>query len=81
MTDQDKLMIAATGLVAVWWLWRHPAAARAIGWVVLFGLVCFGVAHAQTHARRQHRSPRRSSYHRRSFASGLIETRVNSLCL
>jgi hypothetical protein len=31
------------------------AAARGIGWVNLFGLVCFGVAHTQTHGRRHHR--------------------------
>jgi hypothetical protein len=55
MTDQDTLTAVGVGLVVVWYLWEHPAAARAIGWVVLFGLVCFGVAHAQRHGRRHHR--------------------------
>jgi hypothetical protein len=62
MTDQDTLTAVAVGLVAGWWLWEHPAAARAIGWVVLFGLVCFGLARAQSLAPRRH--------HRRGYGQG-----------
>ena len=52
MTNDDMLTAAAIGLVVVWYLWKHPAAAEAIGWVVLIGLVCLGVAHAsQAHAQ------------------------------
>jgi hypothetical protein len=59
MTDADMLMGAAVGLLVVWWLVKHPAAAMIIGTVVLVGLACLGVAHAQTHARRQHGHRRR----------------------
>jgi hypothetical protein len=58
MTDQDTWMMIAAGVLAVWWLVKNPAAAKGIGLVLLVGLVCFGMAHAQTHARRHHRSRR-----------------------
>ncbi len=65
MSNEDMLAIAAVGLLAAWCLWKHPAVAEGIGWVVLIGLVCFGLAHAaQTNAqpRRSYRQRR----HRRS---------------
>jgi hypothetical protein len=40
MTDQDMINAAVIGLAIVLGSW--PAAARALGLVVLFGLVCFG---------------------------------------
>ena len=54
MTSQDTTLIVSAGLLALWWLWKHPAAAKGLGLVVLVGLVCFGVAHAQTRAGRDH---------------------------
>jgi hypothetical protein len=65
MTDQETLLMVAAGLLAVWWLVKHPGAAKAIGAVVLVGLVCFGIAHVQTHARRHHRRGYRHGHHRR----------------
>jgi hypothetical protein len=55
MTDGDLFTIAVVALAIGFWLWEHPAAARGIGMVVLFGLVCFGVAHAQANGRRHQR--------------------------
>jgi hypothetical protein len=60
MTDGDLFAIVVLVLAVGFWLWEHPAAARGIGMVVLIGLACFGVAHAQRHARQQH--------HRRGYA-------------
>jgi hypothetical protein len=59
MTTEDMIAIAIVGLAAAWWLWKHPTAAQGIGLVVLVGLVCFGAAHARTHARRQNGHRRR----------------------
>jgi hypothetical protein len=57
MTDQDTLTAIVVVLVAFCCLWERPAVARGIGWVVLFGLVCLGVARAQSLAppRRHYR--------------------------
>jgi hypothetical protein len=61
MTDGNMVAAAVVGLAIVYWLWKHPTAAKGIG---LVGLVCFGAAaHAQTHERRHHRSHRQR--HRR----------------
>jgi hypothetical protein len=65
MTDQDTLLMVAAGLLAVWWLVKHPGAAKGIGLVLLVGLVCFGIAQAQTHARWHHRRGYRQGHHRR----------------
>jgi hypothetical protein len=70
MTTEDMLTIAAVGLLVAWWLWKHPAVAEAIGWVVLIGLVCLGVAHAsQSHAppRRGYSQRHHRGYGRRHY--------------
>jgi hypothetical protein len=38
MTDQDMLTIAVVGVLAVWWLVKHPEAAKGIGLVPFVGL-------------------------------------------
>jgi putative effector of murein hydrolase LrgA (UPF0299 family) len=65
MTDQDMLTIAAVVLLVGWWLWKNPRVAEVVGLVVLFVLICFGVAHAQTHGRRRDRRAPRNAHHRR----------------
>jgi hypothetical protein len=67
MTDGDMLAIAVVALAIGYCIWEHPSAAKEIGMVVLIGLVCFGAAHAQTHARRHHRrgSGRQGTRYRR----------------
>jgi hypothetical protein len=55
MTTEDMIAIAIVGLAIT--------AAKAIGLVLLFGLLCFGAAaHAQSHAQRHHRSNSRHRY-------------------
>ena len=56
---------AVVSVVVVWCLWKHPAAARGIGWVVLFGLVCLGVARAQSLSPRHYRRGYGQGGHRR----------------
>jgi hypothetical protein len=56
MTTEDMFAAAIVGVLVVYWLWRHPAAAEVIGLVFLVGLICVGTAaHAQLHGRRHHR--------------------------
>jgi hypothetical protein len=62
MTDGDMLAIVVVALAIGCWLWEHPTVAKGIGLVVLFGLVCFGVARAQTHGRERHHR-RRDRWH------------------
>jgi hypothetical protein len=54
MTNEDMITAVGLGALVVWFLWKHPAVARAFGWMVLFGLVCFGIARAQSLAPRRH---------------------------
>ena len=63
MTNEDMLTAVAIGLLVVWYLWKHPAIGEAIGWVVLLGLVCFGVVHA-SQARAQSRRGYGQRHHR-----------------
>jgi hypothetical protein len=64
ITDQDTLIMIAAGLLAIWWLVKHPAATKAIGVVVLIGLVCLGVAHP----RREDRATSAEATGRRTIA-------------
>jgi hypothetical protein len=63
MTDQDALIAIAGALLGLWWLVKHPEAAKAVGLALLFGLVFFGAAHAATHGQRHHRSRYRRQWH------------------
>jgi hypothetical protein len=67
MTGQDTFLIIAAGLLAVWWLVKNPEAAKVVGALLLFGLVCFGVAHAQTHERQRHCRRYGRGYQRRHY--------------
>jgi drug/metabolite transporter (DMT)-like permease len=66
MTDQDTLIAVTAAALTIWWLWEHPEAAKVLGFVLLLGLVGFGVAHAsQTRAQRHHRTGYRQGHHPR----------------
>jgi hypothetical protein len=63
MTDRETLLMCAAGALALWWLVKHPEAAKVIGVVLLCGLVATPAA---TREQRHHRKGYgRGRHHRR----------------